>query len=261
MMEARDVSVAVGRGAARKVLLDCVSFSASSGEIVAIIGRNGAGKSTLCSCAAGIRDSYTGSVAIDGRDIRTMTPRERARAVAYVPQSTPEGPPYTAREFAEMSRYPWRGVASRSEDERAVREALALAGVEELAERRLSSLSGGERQRCMIAAAAAQCAGCVILDEPTAFLDYRARYDAALAMAALRERGAVVVVTHDIDLALSISTRIVALAHGKAIWSGTPDALATNDLDELERIFDVPFRRFRAPDGSTSVLPASPHIG
>lgn len=112
----------------------------------------------------------------------------------------------------------------------------------------------------MIAAAAAQCAGCVILDEPTAFLDYRARYDAALAMAALRERGAVVVVTHDIDLALSISTRIVALAHGRTIWSGTHDALATDDLNELERIFDVPFRRFRASDGSSSVLPASPRI-
>lgn len=258
MIEVRGLSVSVKSGGASATLLDGVSLDVSGGEMVAVIGRNGAGKSTLCSCIAGIRQSYSGEVRACGRDVRSLAPRERARLVAYVPQGAPAASPYTVRDFVEMGRYPWRGASSRDDDERAVREAMELAGVAPLADRRLSSLSGGEMQRCMIAAAAAQCAPCVVLDEPTAYLDYKGRHDAVCAMAAIRDRGAAVIaVTHDINLALAAADRVLALAGGRAVWCGPSDELASSGLGRLGEVYGVPFERCEAASGAHAVEPVA----
>lgn len=254
VVEASNISVEVDRAGSSFRALDGVSISVARGEHVALIGHNGAGKSTFCRAVVGIGAKYSGDLTINGADARTMTKRDRARAVAHVPQNAAADSPYTVRELLMMSRYPWRGSSDRVRDEAAAEGALALIGIGSLADRPLNALSGGERQRALIAAAAAQETDCVVLDEPTSFLDFSAREDACRAIAQLkRTRGvAIITVTHDINLALAISDKIVAISRGRVLWQKTPADLASGSLDELERVYGIAFERFVS--GGRSVI-------
>ena len=251
-VEVSGLSISLGTRGTKARILDDVSFSLGRGEFLSVVGRNGAGKSTLFRCIAGILKGYAGTIRVDGHPVSGMRPRERARHIAYVPQGAPSDVPYTVAEFLEMSRYPWRDVASATEDRRAVDEAMALAGVAHLAARRLGDLSGGERQKVLIAAAVAQGASCVLMDEPTTYLDYAHQVEAMRIMADInRERGAtLLVVTHDVNMAIRISSRIIALSRGRLAWEGTPDDFL--ESGRLEEIFGVRFARYRADDGALS---------
>lgn len=256
VVEVCDLSISLGeRAASKREILTDVSLGVSRGDFLAIIGRNGAGKSTLFKCIAGIYGKhvrYAGTIRIDGRASAGISARERARHIAYVPQSAPADIPYTVRDLLEMSRYPWKGVVSQTEDKRAIGEAMRLADIEPLASRRLCDLSGGERQRAMIAAAIAQGTACILMDEPTTYLDYAHQIEAMEIMSAVnRGRGTtMMVVTHDVNMAVRAANRIVALAGGRVVWGGSPDELlASNRLVELEKIYGVRFERYTSQGG------------
>jgi iron complex transport system ATP-binding protein len=221
-----------------------VSFEAPPGGFICVIGKNGAGKSTLLKCRAGVVGGYAGEIAICGKNASSLSARDRSRLVAYVPQSSPCDIPYTVRDFLEMSRYPWRGASSDADDRHALAEAMDITGIVALADRRLASLSGGERQKVMIASAIAQGTGTVLMDEPTTYLDYAHQVETIEMMARVnRDRGVtMIVVTHDINLAMELSDMVVAMSGGRIDWAGSPSGLF--EPGRLNGIFGVSFRKY-----------------
>ena len=227
-----------------RMILSDVTFSALSGDFICMVGRNGAGKSSIFKCVVGIYKNFSGAIEIGGRRSSRLSDRNRAKLVAYVPQIASLDVPYTVREFMEMARYPWKGTSTAAEDSRSISEALAMTGTGDLADRRMNALSGGERQKVMIASAVAQDTGIIVLDEPTSYLDYEHQAEAAEVMARINvERGVTVLaVTHDINLAVRASCRIIALAEGRVFWSGSPRGILEDGL--LQSIYGVPFERY-----------------
>ncbi len=245
-LEIESLSLAI-RGQA---ILRDVSARFGVGETWSIIGANGAGKSTLLKCLMRIQNGWTGRVRVHGQELACLSQRELARHLAYVPQPGGEQRfPFTVREFVRMARYPWAGPfgAAQPGDSEVIAHALRLAEVEEFAERSLDTLSGGERQKVFFAAALAQGGNVLLLDEPTAFLDYRHQAEVAKIIHALhRERGAtIVVVTHDVNAAMLMGGAVLALRDGALVWSGPARALACEQT--LGLIFGATFRLLDDP--------------
>lgn len=229
-------------------ILDDISFAVGRGECLCIIGPNGAGKSTLLKCIGGLYKNFSGSVNLDGESLASMKSRSVARRIAWVHQTGLDSLPFTVREFAKMSRYPWQtAIGSETrEDREAVERALELSGVAQLAERRLDSLSGGERQRSLIAAAIAQETDILFLDEPTSFLDYKHQVETLELIEKINgeEKMTILLVTHDINLAIHSATTVVAMKDGKLVWHGGRGELADKNL--LSDIFETDFEIFAA---------------
>lgn len=217
-----DLSFAVGGQA----ILHRVSFTVRRGEYVVIVGPNGAGKSTLLRCLVRIHRGIRGTIEVHGRPLTEYSQRRLARRIGYVPQAGGEAFPYTVEQFVTMGRYPYLAPfgSLSAEDRRAVREAMQQTETVGFADRRLDTLSGGERQQVYIAAALAQGADILMLDEPTTFLDYRHRADVArlLREANRRQAVTVVAVTHDLNHAALEADRVVALREGEVIFEGPP---------------------------------------
>jgi|SRR6185295_11894304 len=236
-----------------------LDLEVAAGECLALVGPNGAGKTTLLRCLAGLRTPSRGVVAHRGRNFAELSRRELARRIAYVPQVRPANVPLTVREAVELGRYPHLSpfqLAPSAADHRAVDHALAAAGIEAFAERPLDELSGGERQMAWIAAALAQEAEVLILDEPTTHLDPRHQRDVAGLLHRLhRENGATVLLaTHDLDLAGLLGDRVLALRSGRIVSLGPPrEVLAA---DSLAALFDAPFRA--EPEGRAARLSLAP---
>lgn len=195
------------------------------GELLAILGPNGSGKSTLLRLLAGLRAPQQGSVTLDGAAVAALPAHARARAIAVVPQLLRALPGVTVAEFVAGGRYAhlggWRIATAADRD--AVEQALARTDVAAWRTRLLHELSGGERQRVFIARALAQQAAVLLADEPTTSLDL----DHQLATMALlgslaRDGHAVLVVTHDLNLASQFADRILLLAAGRIVAAGTP---------------------------------------
>lgn len=225
-------------------ILRNVSASIGEGERWSLLGANGAGKSTLLKCVLRIHRGWQGTVALFGQPLSDFSQRELARHAAYVPQAGGEHLfPYTVHEFVRMGRYAYAGPfgTAHAEDRAAVAEALARTGVEPFADRRLDTLSGGERQKVFIAAALAQGCRLLLLDEPTAFLDYKHQAEVLRILADInRETGAAILtVTHDINTALLGGGHALALRKGEAAFCGRAEDLA--DETRLAAIFDAQF--------------------
>jgi iron complex transport system ATP-binding protein len=219
-LELESVSFDYGRRRA----LDGVSFAVAPGELVGLIGPNGSGKSTLLRVLAGLERDYHGSARIAGREARTLTPRERARRLAFVDQEPQVAMPFRVLEVVLLGRHPHlAGLAFESERDRAVAEAaLARVGALELAQRNILALSAGERQRVLFAMALAQEPEALLLDEAGSFLDVRhlvAMYDLVRELAE-RDRVAVVAVLHDLNLAAEYCDRLVLLKDGRVAAQG-----------------------------------------
>ncbi len=211
-----------------------VSLSVAAGELVAIVGPNGAGKTSLLRVAAGLLRPGAGSARIDGRDPMATPRKELARSLAYLPQRYELAFPFTALEVALMGRYAHqRGPGlERTVDVDAAVAALARVDAAPLAERRFDTLSGGERRRVLLAQALCQGARAIILDEPTAALDPAHAIAVMAALVAERDAGAaLVLVTHDLDLAARYADKVLVLADGRALAVGAPlDVFARADV-------------------------------
>lgn len=230
-------------------ILDRISLSIAGGEHVTVMGPNGAGKSTLIKCLAGIEVGWTGSIEIDRIPLQRYNRKQLARLVSYVPQADGRPMPFTVHEFVMMGRYPHLSPFSspRAEDEQAVSHALRLTDTATFRDRRLDTLSGGERQAVYLAAALAQGGRIMLLDEPTAFLDYRHQIQIMRTIHAVnRQRAAtIVMVDHDINNATRFSHGIVALREGRTAFRGTPAAFT--DPTVLHSLFQTDFRLVQDP--------------
>ena len=203
LLEVRDLSVSVGS----KNLLNNVSFSLLSGEHKVIIGPNGAGKTSLLRALLGGLTSVSGIISLGGEELSGMGRSEIAKKIAYVPQLLAAEIPYSVREFVGMGRYAHGGGPLDS----AVDDSLVAVGIENFSARVVSTLSGGERQRVCIAAALAQQAPILILDEPLVHLDPSQRMEVQRVLRELPKSVTVMVVTHDIDWARSDFESLLAI--------------------------------------------------
>jgi iron complex transport system ATP-binding protein len=254
ILSLRDVSFSAD-GA---VILDGITFSLQRGGYLSIIGPNGAGKSTLLKCLMRLHENgrTTGAISLNGRALASFSQKELARNMAYVPQAGGRIPPFTVREFLYLSRYPYAARKEAAQDAGAVDEALRLTGLSDLASRRLDTLSGGERQRACLAAALAQEAGLLLLDEPASFLDPRHAAELHRLLKMLnREQGlTLITVTHDLNHPPDAGGEILVLRRGRQTFYGSADALEHEGV--LEEAFAHTFTYVRHPaTGRPVVLP------
>jgi iron complex transport system ATP-binding protein len=246
---------------AGKEILSDISFAVSEGEYISIVGPNGAGKTTLLKCLSRIHRGGCGDIKIAGRSLKKYSQRELALQVSYVPQADGRNSPFTVYEFVMMGRYPYFSPFSSpsAADKNAVRDSLAITGTSEFEERYLRTLSGGERQKIFIAAALAQRARILLLDEPTTFLDPKHEADIYGLLARVnRERHVTVIsVTHDINSAVLTSRTVMALKDGAVAFCGPAEEFMNNDI--LQEVYDKAFALVKHPlHGRTIVAPEAP---
>jgi iron complex transport system ATP-binding protein len=238
-----------------------VTERVGAGEWVGIIGANGAGKSSLLRAVAHLV-GYDGSIRIGGEAIAGMSRRRRAQLVAYVPQQ-PELPAgMSVLEYTLLGRTPhigYFGVESAA-DRRRCLDILERLQLSKLAERQLATLSGGEVQRVVLARALSQDAPVLLLDEPTSALDLGRRVDALELVDELRREHGLTVLSamHDLTLAAQFADRLVLLADGVVVASGTPAEVLDEQL--LSSCFGVRVRVLPDGDGSLLVVPQRSRI-
>lgn len=196
-------------------VVEDISLSLPCGRLVCLLGPNGAGKSTLLRTLCGFQPPIAGTVTISGSDITTMSAAEVARLVSVVLTDRPLTPSLTAREMVGMGRAPYTGFWGRlsDDDSRLVSEAMQTVGIDSLAPRRMGQLSDGERQKVMIAKALAQHTPVIVLDEPTAFLDYPSKVAVMKTLARLAhdEGKTILMSTHDLELAAQLGDELMEI--------------------------------------------------
>ena len=230
----------ISAGYGEKTILHDISMEFPPGTVTAVLGPNGCGKSTLLKAAAGLLPLSQGTA-------QREEPRERT--VAYLPQSR-SVPDMTARQLVLHGRFPWLSWPRRyrAEDHAAAAAALERLGVAEYAHRPLAELSGGTRQKCYLAMALAQEAKTLLLDEPTSFLDVGCQLEfLALCRSLAAEGRAVVLVLHDLGLALSHADRVAVLDAGRLAALGTPEEVHRSGI--LDRTFRVQVLQVDTPSG------------
>lgn len=239
-------------------VLDGVDLSVGEGQFVSILGPNGAGKSTLLRCLVRIVRPASGDITVAGRALRNYSQRELARIIGYVPQADARYLPFRVREFVLMGRYPHLSPFSSvsGDDLRAADEAMRRTDVIEFAERAMDTLSGGERQRVFVAAALAQGARVLLLDEPATFLDYRHQIE-VLGLLRRLNRGegvTMLYVTHDVNSVARYSDQALALKEGRVQFFGTTAELLREGV--IEAVYDSDFERITSPStGDVLVRP------
>lgn len=230
--------------------LQNVSFTARQGELLSVLGPNGAGKSTLFRCLLGLYGSYRGSITIDGREVKTLQPREIAAKVAYIPQTHTPTFHYTVLEMVLMgTTHRVRGLQSPGEKELAIaRGALAQVGIADMERRSYGRLSGGEQQLVLIARALAQQTELLIMDEPTSSLDYGNQLRVMQRVKGLAQQGYTILLSsHNPQQALLFADRILALHEGVICADGAPEEVITAEL--LEMLYGIKTRLTVSEEG------------
>lgn len=217
-------------------VLQEVYMEVKPGQVLSIVGPNGSGKSTLLRCLAQVLKPQGGKIILDGMEISKMNSRQLAKMMGYVPQAVGEAFSFTVLETVLMGRKPhltW-GVGQKDLD--VVADVMKLMHLEELARRQLDELSGGQKQRVFIARALAQQPQVLLLDEPTSNLDIRHQLE---VLELVREfahwqKGQVIMVLHDLNLAARFSDLLLMLCHGKVFAAGSPrDVLNEANICEV----------------------------
>ena len=223
------------------LVVNDVTLRLADGALVGILGPNGSGKTTLLRLLSGTRRPSAGQVMLDGQPLHRMSRRDVARRIAVVPQETELAFEYSAIEIVLMGRHPHLGVftVEGPDDIRIAREALTATGTAHLADRPFHELSGGEKQRVVIAAALAQSAALMLLDEPTASLDLGYQLEVSSLLQRLnQEHGVTMVIsTHDLNLAASTCRELILMRDGKVLATGPTNEVLTPNT--VQRLYDV----------------------
>lgn len=251
IIELRNVSFSYGK----EPFIEGLSATFFHGAVTSVVGPNGCGKSTMVKLIDGLLRPQAGEVRIGGVPTLSMKAKERARRVAVLAQAG-RPPAMTVEALVACGRYPYQARQGRlsCEDREQVERALELAGVARFRAHELRRLSGGERQRAFIAMTLAQDTGLIVLDEPTTYLDIRACHEIMELVRRLNEEAGktVVMVIHDLDLALRYSDRLLVMERGRATAAGSVgEVLGTG---AIERAFGVAVRPHEAAEGRAYAL-------
>ena len=234
-----------------------VSFSLEAGEVMCVLGPNGGGKTTLFRTLLGLLVPHAGTITLDAAPLQSLARAEIARRVGYVPQGHTGYFAYTVREFVLMGRTAHLGVFSvpGKRDRDVADRALASLGMAQLAERPITEVSGGERQLALVARALAQEPKLLVLDEPTASLDFGNQVRVLQRISALAGSGiAILFSSHDPDHAFLCAHRALLLAEGRVLEIGAPRAVIRPDT--LQRLYGVSVRVIDLGGGAHTCLPA-----
>lgn len=245
MIELQHISAGYGN---QQVLND-ISLTFADGEITTLLGPNGCGKSTLLRTMAGFHPAQAGQVLVDNTFLAHLTSRQTAQKIAYLPQSR-NVPNITAGRMVLHGRFPYLSYPRRyrAEDRQIAQKALATMGMESIADCPVQQLSGGQRQKVYLAMVLAQDTQNILMDEPTTFLDVRCQMETmSLAQRLAGEGRAVVMVLHDLPLALRSSHRLAVLEDGIVRFWGTAEELCAGDV--LEQVFHVRLGRIQGESG------------
>jgi iron complex transport system ATP-binding protein len=251
MLEAR----ALGYGYPGRAVGRDLDLALGAGEVLCVLGPNGGGKTTLFRTLLGLLPAQSGEVRLQEAPLEALPRAEVARRMGYVPQGSAAQFAFTVRDMVLMGRTADVGLfaAPGPADRAAAGSAIQALGIGALAERVVNELSGGERQLAMIARALAQGARLLVLDEPTASLDFGNQVRVLREIRRLAAEGyAVVFSTHDPGQAFLAASRVLLLAHGGAFRQGAPEDVIT--AENLREVYGVEVR-VAALDGARACVP------
>lgn len=235
-----------------RLIFHHVNFSLDRGEVLSILGTNGAGKSTLLNCIANLFKPNTGEIQLNGKPMASMSMREVAKIVGYVPQIHTPAYAYTVREFVVMGRTPYIGAfaSPSARDYQIADRALERMGIAHLRHKPYTEISGGERQQVTIARVIAQQPQLILLDEPTAHLDYGNQYRVVQMVKQLADEGyALIMTTHNPDHAIILNGKVAILNRegvlgvGQAAETLNRETLSSLYGLEIKTVFDEDAQR------------------
>ncbi|RMA64631.1 ABC transporter ATP-binding protein [Ulvibacter antarcticus] len=237
ILETRDLAVGYTSKRKSDVIASGISFSVSEGELVALVGANGIGKSTLLRSLAGMQASLKGEIFLKGKRLSEYGMLQMANELSVVLTETPASKNLTVLELISLGRQPhtnWMGTLSE-EDKKAIKFALEATNTETLAQSKCYELSDGQLQRVYIARALAQDTTLIILDEPTTHLDlYHRAYVLKLLKKLANETGkAILYSTHEIDLAIQLSDKMLVMTHETCYFDRPKNLIADGRFDSL----------------------------
>lgn len=207
-----------------KTIASHINASVESGMLTCLIGRNGTGKSTLLRTMTGFISPLDGQVILEGRDLSMLSATERARIISIVLTERPETDNITVNELVGMGRLPYTNFwgTLQEEDRQIVDDAMQMIGIYELRNRKIGTLSDGEKQKAMIGKAIAQQTPVIILDEPTAFLDYPSKQETMLLLHQLAQElnKTIFLSTHDLNIAYQVADKIWCMGNDDGLRIG-----------------------------------------
>jgi iron complex transport system ATP-binding protein len=232
-LEVKDLGFAYDK----QPVLSGVSFTAESGDLIALLGPNGVGKSTLMRCMLGFEKKFSGSISIEGKDIKQLTDKQRAKIVAYIPQSSSQVYNFSVLELVLMgsaSRLAMFAQPGKKESAEAM-ATLDSLGIAHLAHRGCGQISGGEYQLALLARALLQQARILLMDEPTSSLDYGNQFKVMERISNLASRDFIVLFSaHDPNQVLRFANRALILENGSLSSDGKPvEVMNAEALSEL----------------------------
>jgi iron complex transport system ATP-binding protein len=247
------LSIGYYSGKRKNVLLSGLNASALKGELVAVIGRNGIGKSTMLRTIAGLQPSLGGNICISGRNINEYSRLNLAEKVGFISTEIVKVANMTVYDLVSLGRFPYTNWLGKLDikDHKIIVDSIDKTGMSELSYRNIMELSDGERQRAMVARVLAQDTEIMIMDEPTAFLDVKNKYEIVFLMHELTQKrgNTIIFSTHDLDIAISQADKIW-LTHNEKLYEGAPEDLMING--SFDHMFDSNVVGFNQSDGSFS---------
>jgi len=235
-----------------------ITLSLDGSGVTFILGGNGSGKTTLIQCLCGIRPPKSGSVQINGKDLRRIHPLQRARLIGFVPQIHEPVFTYSVYQVVLMGRAPYLGPFSspQKSDHERVAQALKVLDLWELRDRPYTAISGGEQRLTLIARGLTQGAKYLLMDEPDAHLDPRHQHDVFTRIVDLAREGFTFAISsHSPNNALLYGRRVVLLASGRLIAQGSPQEVIAPKL--LQEAYGMEFETITDASGLRAVLPAT----
>lgn len=231
-IEIKDLSIGYASKKSVKVVADGINSNIFSGELTCLLGANGIGKSTLLRTLTVFLPKLSGDIFIEGKNLDNYSEKELAMLVSVVLTEKMDIKNMTARELIGLGRSPYTGFWGRldKEDNYVIDNAISLVKIENLSKRMVHTLSDGERQKVMIAKALAQETPIILLDEPTAFLDFPSKVEIMQLLHHLSRKTnkTIFLSTHDLELALQIADKVWLMDKENGIRTGTPEDLSLN---------------------------------